>query len=88
MLIKCNDCPGEKFKSLPAMYWKPGGAVGYWLTQHGHIPDSYTFRCELCHASMTSGPAVAVSEGWDTMMLAQNDLGFYREHAHGVVLVQ
>lgn len=94
MLIRCEDCfnsgkeqlrPWARFVTLPIHYWKPGGAVGYWLTVHGHIPECYTFRCEICRESMQSGPAIARENGWDAIMLAQNDWGFWQEHAHGIV---
>lgn len=85
MLVRCDDCP-TKFRLLPLWYWKPGGAIKFWIGLHGHIPRLYTFQCPVCKLSMQSGPEVAKREKWDTILLAQNDLGFWEEHKHGAIL--
>jgi hypothetical protein len=84
LLIRC-DYHDEEFFALPLYYWKPGGAIKFWIHHCGHIPVQYTFRCPICKATMVSGPLRAVEERWDEISLAQNDLGFFQDHAHGAV---
>jgi hypothetical protein len=66
---------------LPKNYFDPNQAIKFWLTEHGHIPKLWNFRCD-CGRGMISGGQVALEMGWDDFMLAQNDIGWCARHAH------
>ena len=83
MKVRCDEpCHmGRKGEWLrvPPDYFVPNHAVAFWL-RHGHIPRVYTYWCEGCKQSLTSGPAVAKAEGLDDFSYGQKDYYWVTQH--------